>query len=325
MKKTFQQLEFDTNNQVSESENEQVDLKATEDWNITKEKETAVEKFQEAPKEEQKQLTPIQRFQQNIEQYEQTVLPNLLKKHNIDPAQFKQIVLSEIKKNPKLLEAFMSNPASMFASILAGAEIGLIPSDMLGEFYLIPRRIDNKAAVTPLIGYKGLVNILLRSGEITRIHTEVVYEGEHFEPIYGLEPNIIHKPNFNLPRTSDKVKFVYAVAKMKNGEYQFTVLSKLDIINIQSLSRYNNDLYFNDKKDPNKWMIRKIALVQLSKMLPKDYYSKKAVEMDGQLEGGAMLVLDEDNQVKVVDGKKISTLKQASVVNTLNSLPEIPQ
>ena len=84
-----------------------------------------------------KTLTPIQKFQQNIEQYEQSVLPNLLKKHNIDVSQFKQIVLSEIKKNPKLLEAFMSNPASMFASILAGAEIGLIPSDMLGEFYLI--------------------------------------------------------------------------------------------------------------------------------------------------------------------------------------------
>jgi hypothetical protein len=51
----------------------------------------------------------------------------------------------------------------MFASILAGAEIGLIPSDMLGEFYLIPRKIDGKPSVTPLIGYKGLVNILLRS------------------------------------------------------------------------------------------------------------------------------------------------------------------
>ena len=71
MKKTFQQLEFDTNNQVSEPEQEQVDLPVTEDWNTTKE--NAVEKFQEAPKEEQKQLTPIQRFQQNIEQYDSSI------------------------------------------------------------------------------------------------------------------------------------------------------------------------------------------------------------------------------------------------------------
>jgi recombination protein RecT len=272
----------------------------------------------------------IQNFENYLINYEKKVLPNLLEKHNIAPSQFVQVVLSEIKKNEKLLQAFMENPSSMFASILAGAEVGLIPSDMLGEFYLIPRNVKQsdgkyKMSVTPLIGYKGLINVLLRSGDVAKIHTEVVYANDEFNAIYGLEPNIIHKPNFDSERTAKNITHAYAVAKMKNGEYQFAVLSKLDIINIQSLSRYNNDLYFNDKKDPNKWMIRKIVLVQLSKMLPKDYYSKKAVEMDGQLEGGAMLVLDEDNQVKVVDGKKISTLKQASVVNTLNSLPEIPQ
>ena len=85
-----------------------------------------------------KPLTPIQQFTQYIERYKETILPNLLKKHNIEPAQFVQIVVSEIRKNPKLQQAFKENAASMFASILAGAEIGLIPSDMLGEFYLIP-------------------------------------------------------------------------------------------------------------------------------------------------------------------------------------------
>lgn len=269
--------------------------------------------------------TPIQRFQQNLEAYEQSILPSLLKKHNIDAAQFKFIVLSEIKKNDKLLQAFQESPSSMFASILAGAEVGLIPSDMLGEFYLIPRKVDGKMAVTPQIGYKGLVNVLLRSGDITKIHTECVFEGDEFEAIYGLEQNIIHKPNFDADRSSITLKYVYAVAKLKNGDHQFTVLSKGDIIKIQSMSRYNNDLYFNDKKDPNFWMIKKVALVQLAKMLPKDYYGKKAVELENQFEGGAMLVLDENNEVKIVDGKRIVTSKYASVKNTLNQLPEIPE
>jgi recombination protein RecT len=272
-----------------------------------------------------KALSPIQKFQSYLEGYKESVLPNLLKKHNIEPAQFVQIVISELKKNEKLVQAFQENPSSMFASILAGAEIGLIPSDMLGEFYLIPRRIDGKQSVTPLIGYKGLVNILLRSGEITKIHTECVFQGDEFEPIYGLEPNIIHKPNFDLERSANTLKFVYAVAKLKNGDHQFQVLSKGDIIKIKALSRYDNDLYFNDKKDPNLWMVRKTALIQLAKMLPKDFYGKKAVEMDNQLEGGAMLTLDENNEIKIIDGKKIVSHKQASVVNTLNSLPEIPQ
>ena len=272
-----------------------------------------------------KQLTPVQKFNQYLEAYKQNILPDLLKKHNIEPAQFVQIVVSELKKNERLQLAFQQNPSSMFASILAGAEIGLIPSDMLGELYLIPRKIDGKMTVTPLIGYKGLHNIILRSGEVTKVHTECVYEGDEFEPIYGLEPNIIHKPNFSLERNATTLKFVYAVAKLKNGDYQFCVLSKNDIIKIKSLSRYDNDLYFNDAKDPQMWMVRKTALIQLSKMLPKDFYGKKAVEMDNQLEGGAYLSLDEDNNIKIIDGKRVASAKQPSAINTFNSLPEIPE
>lgn len=271
-----------------------------------------------------KELTLIQQFQSYIEGYKKNILPDLLKKHNIEPAQFVQIVQSELKKNEKLQLAFKENPASMFASILAGAEIGLIPSDMLGEFYLIPRKIDNRMTVTPLIGYKGLVNIILRGGEITKIHAECVFEGDEFEAIYGLEQNIIHKPNFNTERNSTTFKFVYAVAKMRNGDYQFVVLSKSDIIKIKSMSRYNNELYFNDKSDPNFWMVKKTALIQLSKLLPKDYYGKKAVELDGQLEGGATLTLDDDDSVKIIDGKKFVSVKHASIAQTINSLPDIP-
>jgi len=280
---------------------------------------------QEAPKVPSKPLTPIQIFHNNLKGYEKSVLPNLLSKHNIEPAQFIQIVMSELKKNEKLQQTFKENPSSLFASILAGAEIGLIPSDMLGEFYIIPRKVDGKLTAMPQIGYKGLVNILLRSGEITKIHTECVYEGDHFEAIYGLEQNIVHKPNFESERSANTLKYVYAVAKLKNGDYQFQVLTKGEILKIKALSRYENDLYLNDKKDPNMWMVRKTALVQLSKMLPKDYYSKKAVEMDNQVEGGAFLSLDDDNQIRIVDAKKISPNKQASVINTLNALPDIPE
>jgi recombination protein RecT len=276
-------------------------------------------------KAEQKPLSPIQKFQQNLEAYEQNILPSLLKKHNIDAAQFKYIVLSEIKKNEKLLQAFQENPSSMFASILAGAEIGLIPSDMLGDFYLIPRKIDGKMTVTPQVGYKGIVNVLLRSGEVTKVHAECVFEGDEFKAIYGLEQNIVHIPNLEGERSAKTLKYVYAVAKLKNGDYQFTVLTKGDIIKISNMSRYNNALYFNDDRDPNMWMVKKTALIQLSKMLPKDYYGKKAVEMENQLEGGAMLVLDENNEVKIVDGKKIVTTKYSSVKNTLNQLPDIPE
>lgn len=266
----------------------------------------------------------MQTFKGNISQYEKTMLPQLLESHGISPAQFVQIVTSEVKKNEKLLEAFSVNPASMFASILAGAEIGLIPSELIGEFFLIPRSIkqtDGKylQTVTPLIGYKGLVSVLLRSGDITKIHTEVVYEGDEFEPIYGLEPTIIHKPNFDAPRTSDKIKFAYAVAKNRVGEFQFAVMTRAEIIAVQKMSKYENDLYFNDKKNPNRWMERKAVLVQLSKMLPKDYHSKKAIGMTGALDVGNYLTLDEDNKIKIIEGAAVRPTRYRNVYGTLNA------
>lgn len=253
----------------------------------------------------EKQQLAVKTLVTQLSSYEKNVLGKLLEVHNITPAQFVQVVISEVKKNDKLIQALLENPSSLYASILTGAEIGLIPSEIIGDFYLIPRNLkqsDNtyKMTVTPLIGYKGLVAILLRSGDITRISTEVVYEGDEFEAIYGLEPTIIHKPKFDTIRTADKIKYAYAVAKNKNGEYHFAVLTRKEIEVIRDMPKYKNDLYFNDDKGNNRWMERKAALIQLSKMLPKDFYAKKAVSIDSQLEAGALLSLDEDNKLKII-------------------------
>jgi recombination protein RecT len=270
----------------------------------------------------------IETFKVHLNRYEKEILPDLLKAHNISPSQFAQVVLTEVKKNEKLLKAFIENPSSMFASIITGAEIGLMPSEVVGDFFLIPRNLKvgdkYKLTVTPLIGYKGLVNILLRSGDITKIHSEVVYDGDIFEPTYGLEPNIIHKPNFDVPRTAESIKYAYAVAKSKNGEYQFSVITRKEIEGIQGMSKVKNDLYFNDKMGVNRWMERKAALIQLSKLLPKDFYSKKAIGVDNMVEGGAILTLDENNNVKMIEGgiSKQPT-RYRNIYATINNLPEI--
>lgn len=273
---------------------------------------------------QQRDLPAVQQFSSYMDKYEKKVLPALLEQTNtISPAKFVQIVTNEVKKNSKLLNAFAENPSSMFASILAGAEIGLVPSDLLGEFYLIPRtlKIDGKykLSVTPLIGYKGLVKILLRSGDIQSIEAHVVYEGDVFDVQYGTNPKLNHEPKA-IVRTADKISHVYCVAFFKSGRTQFHVLSRQDIINIKNMSKNNNDLYFNDQKNPNRWMEKKCCLIQLSKLLDKDYYGTKAIELDGKLEGGATLELDGD-QVKVIDNKTTQKPERfRNVYDTLNKL-----
>lgn len=282
-----------------------------------------------APKQEP--VTPsttVQIFHTEFSKYQNKILPRLLAKHGIEPEQFVQIVMDEVKTNPDLLEAFRVNPMSMFASILAGAKIGLIPSAITGEFFLIPRKIDSLLTVCPQIGYKGLCNVLLRSGDVIKLHSECVFEGDEFTPLYGLEPNIIHKPNFDVPRTADKIKYVYAVAKLKTGDYQFAVLNRADITKIMQMSKYENGMYFNDKKDPMHWMVRKVALVQLGKMLPKDYYGKAALDLHNQIEGGNVIYLDENNEVVFKKGNatpQISKAKFPNFKDTFGQLPQLPE
>lgn len=283
---------------------------------------------------QQRQLTQhelaINKFQTQLASYEKLILPPLLKKHGIEPDQFVKIVISEIKRNNKLLEAFMVNPASMYASILAGAEIGLMPSEMTGEFFLIPRNLKQadgsyKQTVTGMLGYKGLVNILLRSGDVKKIHTEVVYKGDIFDVTYGLEPDIKHIPNFNTERTADNITHAYAVAKIKNEEFQFAVMTRKEIQAIVDLPQYKNRLYFNDKEGSNRWMEKKAVLIQLAKMLPKDYYSTRALSFDNNIEGGGYLTLDDSNQIKIISPTSVNRNNKGGWYGTKNMDLEPPQ
>jgi len=274
------------------------------------------------------ELPVVQQFATYMDRYEKKVLPSLLNDTHaqVTPAKFTQIVINEVKKNEKLLKAFVENPSSMFASILAGAEIGLVPSDLLGEFYLIPRNIKQdsghyKMTVTPLIGYKGLHKILLRGGEIENIEAHVVYEGDEFMVELGTNPYLKHTPVFPGDRTAEKITHVYAVAHYKSGRSQFQVMSRSEVVAVSSMSKYNNKLYFNDKENPNRWMEKKCCLIQLAKMLDKDYYGTKAIELDNRLEGGATLTLDENERVKLIEGAAVKPTRFRDIYGTLNSLP----
>jgi recombination protein RecT len=246
-------------------------------------------------------------FTATIEKYEKKNLTELLEGSSMTPAQFKQIVINELKRSPKLQEAFVKNPASLFASILHCAEMGLNPSQMVGEFYFIPYR----DSITPILGYKGLITLLMRSSKVKKIWSEVVYEDDDFEYELGLEPKLLHTPNHLAVRNSQNIKCIYACAKIDN-EVIFKVMFKNEIQNIINMSKVPNELFFNDKKDPEQWMAKKTVLKQLAKLMPKDDDRlKKAVSMDDNIEGGGYLIMDDNDSVRFVQGNIIG--KKSSI------------
>lgn len=262
-----------------------------------------------------KDLSLVDGFSNSISLYEQKNLPELLENSSFTPAKFKQVLVSEFRRNVSMQNAFISNPSSLFASVLHCAELDLSPSQMVGEFFFIS---DNNV-ITPMLGYKGLITLLLRSDKIKKIWTEVVYEDDDFFYEMGLEPKLVHIPNHDGERNNNKIKFVYACAKLEDNEVSFKVMSIKEIKDIINIQKVSNELYFNSKKDPENWMLKKILLKQLAKTLPKqDDRIKKAIATDDNIEGGSYLIVDDNHNVKIMNNNMPSKRKN-SLYNAINS------
>ncbi len=141
----------------------------------------------------------------------------------ITPERFTRMVLSALSVNPKLGAC---TPASFLGAMMSAAQLGLEPNTPLGQAYLIPYKNKGVDEVQFQVGYKGLLDLAYRSGEIDIIQAHVVYENDEFECEYGLEPKLTHKP---ADKDRGEAIKVYAVFRTKSGGYGFEVMSMDDV------------------------------------------------------------------------------------------------
>lgn len=137
----------------------------------------------------------------------------------ITPERFTRMVLSAISVNPKLAQC---TPSSFLGAMMSAAQLGLEPNTPLGQAYLIPYKNRGVDEVQFQIGYKGLIDLAYRSGEVELVQAHIVYENDDFTLEYGLEPKLVHKP---ADRDRGEPIKVYAMFKTKSGGYGFDVMS----------------------------------------------------------------------------------------------------
>lgn len=141
----------------------------------------------------------------------------------ITPERFTRMVLSAISTNPKLGSC---TPSSFLGAMMSAAQLGLEPNTPLGQAYILPYQNKGVLEAQFQLGYKGLIDLAYRSGEVELVQAHVVYANDTFECEYGLEPKLVH-----IPADSDRgepIK-VYAMFKTKSGGYGFEVASMDDI------------------------------------------------------------------------------------------------
>lgn len=143
----------------------------------------------------------------------------------ITPERFTRMVFTALSSTPKLQQC---TPQSFLGAMMQAAQLGLEPNTPIGQAYLIPYKNKGIQECQFQLGYKGLIDLAYRSGEIKDIQAHEVYENDAFEYEFGLEPKLKH-----IPAAHDRGEIVmyYAVFHMVNGGYGFEVMSKEDIIN----------------------------------------------------------------------------------------------
>lgn len=175
----------------------------------------------------------------------------------LSPERFTRIVITAVRNTPKLLGCSKN---SFLAAVMQSAQLGLEPNTPLGQAYLIPYGTECQFQ----IGYKGLIDLAYRSGEVAIIQAQTVYENDEFIYELGLEPKLLHKPLMKGDR-GEAIAY-YAIFKMKNGGENFAVMSREDV---ERFAKAKSKTYSNGPWQTDfDAMAKKTVLKQVLKYAP---------------------------------------------------------
>lgn len=191
----------------------------------------------------------------------------------ITPERFTRIVLSAISVNPKLAQC---TPASFLGAMMTSAQLGMEVNTPLGQAYVLPYNNKGTMEAQFQLGYKGLIDLAYRSGEVEVIQAHVVCENDEFTCEYGLEPKLTHVPADS--NRGEPIK-VYAVFKTKSGGFGFEVMSMEDVRNHAAKYSKAYGSAYSPWKTSFEEMAKKTVLKRVLKYAPlKSDFVRAAVQ-----------------------------------------------
>lgn len=193
-------------------------------------------------------------------------------------------------------------PISVLDCLTKCAELNLFPGTV-GSVYLIPFRNGHNGQyeLQFILGYRGMMTLARRSGQITTISAEVVRDGDVFEFEYGIQPIFRHKP---MGAQDRNITHAWALAQFKDGGHQLAVMTIGEVNAIRSRSR---------AKDSGPWktdfaeMAKKTVVRRLCKFLPLDVQAAELIEAQDRAEFGFDLPdVDSTEKGEAVEQKPVT-------------------
>jgi len=169
-----------------------------------------------------------------------------------------QQLMLAASSNPQILNC---SKASILKAMTHAAELGLNVSGLQGDAYIVPF----KGTAQFLPGYRGLLRLLRRTGNVKTVEANVVYEGDHFVNRSGTDPVFEHEATS--PSRRGEMIGVYALVHYKDGGMDKAFLWKEDVDKIRDSSPSGR----SSSSPWNKWyneMAKKTAIRAMMKYAP---------------------------------------------------------
>lgn len=215
-----------------------------------------------------------------------------------------------IKNNPELLSC---SQLSLISAMVQTAQLGLMPGN-IAHCYYVPynnRKKDGSVVkeVQFILGYKGLIELVNRSGNAAILSAECVYENDQFEYVLGLNPKLEHKPAKTM---RGEIIGCYAIAKnILVNEKLFIYLPKSEIDKVRSASKSGQ----SDYSPWAKWyeaMAIKTAIKRLCKLLPLSVDIQKKISTDETIKT--------DISSDVIEAKDETNWEDASIIDDIKEV-----
>jgi recombination protein RecT len=220
---------------------------------------------------------------------------NLLGKERAQ--QFATHIAIMAQKEPKIRNA---KPESVVAAMMACVHLNLMPNTPEGLAYIIPYGNEIQFQV----GYKGLLKLAQRSGQIKSLNAELIFEGDEWDVDLGTERKLTHKPNFDVDRTDySKVTHAYMSAVLINGEKVFEIMTRKELDKIKDSSKAKST-----DTPWHKWpaeMAKKSVVKRGTKLLPssdEDTRLQYAAVFDSWGEAGKLNFRDGE----IIEGEAVA-------------------
>ncbi len=191
-------------------------------------------------------------------------------------ARFRRVVATAVGGNPDLLTA---DRRSLWQACTQAAQDELMPDSREGALVIynvkfkIKTQGDNGRVVEkdewrkvvrwmPMVA--GVLKRIRKSGELLDISVQAVHAEDQFKYQLGDEAKIIHVPNIEAEDRGE-LRFVYAIARTKDGGIYREVMSRKQVDEVRAASKTNT---YGPWKDWYEEMARKSVIRRIAKFLP---------------------------------------------------------